>query len=75
MKRLPHVDDLIQLIHQETVKTEKTASVQSEVPVEFVVPAAEGLYKVAEQLRSCDPEAVTYSDVEKFASQLLESAQ
>ena len=73
MKRLPHVDDLIDLIHEKTAEAEeRTPAPQEKVAgAEYVVPVAGELHKVAQKLRAHDPTAITYGDVQKFAEQLM----
>jgi hypothetical protein len=75
MKRLPHVEDLIGLIHEKTAEAiDKTPAPQEKVAhMEFMVPIAGELQKVAQKLREHDATAITYADVQKFAMQLMEA--
>lgn len=72
MSRLPNVNKLVAQItaKAEAVKTEKLAAEQT-APT-YTVPVAEGIYKLAQQLRERGGVAVSYVDVREFAHQLME---
>ena len=77
MKRIPHIDSVINLIHEKTAAAREDTPVPQEkvASVNYTVPIANELNKVAQKLRDHDPTAITYADVHKFAEQLMGVSQ
>ena len=73
--KLPDVNRLVAEVLTR-VETEKTAQAKEEtVSPTFTVPVAQGLQKLAQQLRSAAAVPVSFEDVHHFADNLMERAR
>ena len=73
--RLPNVNRLVAEVLTR-VETEKTAqAAEAPAPQNFTVPVAQGLQKLAQQLRQAAAAPVSFDDVHSFADELMERVQ
>ena len=72
MRRLPNVKEVVAqvLSKADALREAQQEKVAEQTLPSFNIPAAEGMYKLAEALRGVDSSRVTVADVKKFASQL-----
>ncbi len=76
VSKLPNVSRLVAevLTRVDAEKTAAQAKVAS-TPQIFTVPVAQGLQKLAQQLRQAAAASVSFDDVNNFADRLMEQAR